>query len=200
MKPFTINLPDRRKVQLTHMCDFVNPGLPMPLVGHIVPNLAMASLVGICLLCKAGCQVLFDNEKCDIIYNGQVILRQFKDPSRDLWTIPIKTSKMWSKIQRSLPVIVDTPIITEGDANHTLHPAIHLATFTHSVRTCSNGIKFSHQSLCNPKLSTLLKAMRKGFLKGCPNMSKKLILKYLNPSPAMAKGHLKRLRHGIRST
>jgi hypothetical protein len=31
-------------------------------------------------------------------------------------------------------------------------------------------------------------------------MSKKLILKYLNASPATAKGHMKRPRHGIRST
>ncbi len=31
-------------------------------------------------------------------------------------------------------------------------------------------------------------------------MSKKLILKYLNASPATAKGHMKRPRHGIWST
>jgi hypothetical protein len=41
--------------------------------------------------------------------------------------------------------------------------------------------------------------MRKGFLKGCPNLSEKLILRYLNPSPETAKGHMKRLHHGINS-
>ncbi len=61
-------------------------------------------------------------------------------------------------------------------------------------------VKFAHQSLCNPKILTLLKAIQKGFLKGCLNISKKLIVKYLNPSPATAKGHMKRPRHGIRST
>jgi hypothetical protein len=75
-----------------------------------------------------------------------------------------------------------------------------LATFTHSVKTRANAVKFSHQSLCNPKISTLLKAVRRGFLKGCPNLSEWLILKYLNPSTATAKGHMKRPRHGIRST
>jgi hypothetical protein len=54
--------------------------------------------------------------------------------------------------------------------------------------------------LCNPKILTLLKAIRKGFLKGCPNINEKLILKYLNPSPATAKGHMKRPRHRIKST
>jgi hypothetical protein len=46
----------------------------------------------------------------------------------------------------------------------------------------------------------MLKAVRKGFLRGCPNLSEKLILKYLNPSLATTKGHMKRPRHGIRST
>jgi hypothetical protein len=61
-------------------------------------------------------------------------------------------------------------------------------------------MKFANQSLCNPKISTLLKAVRWGFLKGCPKLSEQLILKYLNPSTATAKGHMKRPRHGIRST
>ncbi len=52
----------------------------------------------------------------------------------------------------------------------------------------------------DPKISTLLKAVRKDFLKGCPNLSEKLIFKYHNPSPATAKGHMKRPRHGIKST
>jgi hypothetical protein len=59
---------------------------------------------------------------------------------------------------------------------------------------------FAHQLLCNPKISTLLKATCQGFVRGCPNMLEKLILKYLNPSPATAKGHMKQPRRGIRST
>jgi hypothetical protein len=41
--------------------------------------------------------------------------------------------------------------------------------------------------------------VHKGFLKGCPNLSEKLILEYLNPSPATAKGHMKRPHHSIKS-
>jgi hypothetical protein len=68
------------------------------------------------------------------------------------------------------------------------------------VQTRANAVKFAHQSLCNPKISTLLKATQKGFLKGHPNMTKKLILKNLNPSPTTAKGHMKRPHYGIKST
>jgi hypothetical protein len=55
----------------------------------------------------------------------------------------------------------------------------------------ANTVKFSHQAMCNPKILSLLKALRKGFLKGCPNLLKELVTKYLNPSPATAKGHMK---------
>jgi hypothetical protein len=45
--------------------------------------------------------------------------------------------------------------------------------------------------MCNPNILSLLKALQKGFLKGCPNLLEGLVKKYLNPSPAIAKGHMK---------
>jgi hypothetical protein len=93
VKPLTINLPDGKQIQSTHMCDIQIPGLPTVLTGHIVPSLSIASLIGIRLLCKAGCKAIFDNKKCGMMFNGVVILRGFKDPSTDLWTLglPIPT-------------------------------------------------------------------------------------------------------------
>ncbi len=69
--PITINLPDGSKVKSTHMCNVVVTGLPHPLVGHIVPNLAIALLFGICLLSNAGCIVVFDKDKCNTWYKGK---------------------------------------------------------------------------------------------------------------------------------
>ncbi len=91
--------------------------------------------------------------------------------------------------QRLGPCLVHAPhpLFVASDA----HLGICFAAFTHSVCTRANSVKFTHQSLCNPKISTLLKAVRKRFLKGRPNMSEKVILKYLNPSLATAKGHMK---------
>ena len=196
-QPLTINLPDGRKVKSTHVCDINIPGLPTMLTGHVVPHLAVASLIGIRPLCNAGCIVTFDKNKCDVLYNDKVILRGYKDAATDLWTLPLTADAMQSALPRSSPVI-DCALHDNGTA--LVHLGVDLATFTHSVRTRANGVKFAHQSLCSPRISTLLKAVRKGFLKGCPNLSEHLILKYLNPSPATTKGHMKRPRHGIRST
>jgi hypothetical protein len=96
------------------------------------------------------------------------------------------------------PCIGHTPHPTVIGETNTRHEEVPM--FTHSIRTRVNAVKFTHQSLCNLKILTFLKAVRRGFLKRCPNIIKKLILKYLNPSPATAKGHMKQPRHGICST
>ncbi len=93
-KSLTINLPNGNTVQSTHRCNIVIPGLPTILMGHIVPHLAITSLIGIRLLCKTGCKVTFDDMKCNVIYDGKVNLRGNKDPSTDLWTLPIPMGRM----------------------------------------------------------------------------------------------------------
>ncbi len=196
-KPLTMNLPDGRKVKSMHVCDITIPGLPGTLTGHIIPALKTALLIGIHPLCKVGCKVVFDDVKCDVVYKGRVILQGYKDLSTDLWTLPIKIEGM-----RTTPSHKDLPRPCPG-IGHAPHPPQDIsdrAAFLHPIRTQANNVKFAHQSLCNPKISTLLKATQQGFLKGGPYISVKLINKYLNPSPATAKGHMKRPCHGIQST
>jgi hypothetical protein len=144
--PLTINLPDGMKVKLSHVCDIEIPGLPTDLLGHILPSLTVASLIGIHPLCKAGCKVTFDDKKCDVIFDGKVILRGFNDPSTDLWMLPIEKNVRTTPG----PNILSPPgpclgcALHVGDSSESAHPAITLSTFTHSVHTRSNTVKFSH--------------------------------------------------------
>jgi hypothetical protein len=87
--PLSVTLADGCRVMSTHMCDIVLPGLSTTLVGHIVPELSIASLFGIRVLTEAGCTVKFDNKKCVVKYNDKTILVSLKDPATDLWTLPI---------------------------------------------------------------------------------------------------------------
>jgi hypothetical protein len=146
----------------THVCDIAIPSLPTVLVGHVLPNLAVASLIGIRPLCNARCTVTFDDDKCGVLYNGNLILRGWKDAAMDLWTLPINPGPMQTAQQRSAPIFDRSLHEIPTDIHH----GVHLATFTHSIKTRANGVKFSHQSLCNPKISTLLKAVCKGFSMG----------------------------------
>ena len=105
--PLTINLPDGKKVVSTHVCDINIPGLPTMLMGHIIPSLKVASLIGIHPLCKAGCKVVFNNAKCEVIFNNKVILTGYKDPSMDLWTLLLPTGRMWTTL--TLDTVTMTP-------------------------------------------------------------------------------------------
>ena len=83
--PLNFHLPDSTMVKSTHVCNLEIPGLPYVLEGHIVPDLTVASLIGIQILCKMGCIVVFTDTACYVRYKGNVILTGYKDSSTDLW-------------------------------------------------------------------------------------------------------------------
>jgi hypothetical protein len=87
--PLKVALANGHRLMSTHMCDIIIPGLPTTLIGHIIPELSIASLFGICVLTEAGCTVKFDNKEWEVRYNGKIILISMKDPTMDLWTLPI---------------------------------------------------------------------------------------------------------------
>jgi len=186
----------------THICDVYIPGLPIVLTGHIIPDLSIASLFGIRVLTDVGCTVTFDMDKCVVNFNGNKILRGYKDEKTDLWNLPLGGDQPTPAQHDFVMPVVACPMIATA---HTWSPPAagkptHVATFAHTVRTKANSIKFAHQSFCSPRHSTFLKAIRRGFFKGCPNLSAAGVTRYLNPSPAASKGHMKRPHQGIWST
>jgi hypothetical protein len=168
----------------TKICTIIIPGLPTVLTGHIVSSLAITPLMGICLLCKAGCTVVFNSKTFDVMFKGKVTFCEYKDLTTNLWMRPIPNMVCTTPELTVLPL--SGPCL--GRAPHLLidasdvHPGVTLATFMHFVQSRANAVKYAHQSLCSPKILTLLKAVHKGFLKGCHNLSEKILLRYLNPS------------------
>ncbi len=81
------------QVESTHLCNFTIPGLPIVLTGHIVPGLSITSLIGIRVLCKEGCNVVFTMNYCNVIYNNRVVFRGTKDSFTKLRTLPLNVSE-----------------------------------------------------------------------------------------------------------
>jgi hypothetical protein len=125
---------------------------------------------------------------------GKSFYAKNKDPSTDLWTLPInanngkvKTTQNYAKgtqghhacclaelLEARRTSIPNTPMLVCPKINSTqhshkgnspkarqIHPssahdgAPHLTCFTHSIKTYANGVKFAHQTLCYPKISSL---------------------------------------------
>ncbi len=108
-----INFLDGKMVHSTHICDVEIPGLPHVLEGHIVPAHNVVSLIDIRILCKVGCQVVFTDTVCYVKYNGKIILWGTKDPSTDLWVLPL-TPDAISESQRKL-------LTSQGDDEASTH-------------------------------------------------------------------------------
>jgi hypothetical protein len=177
------------------MCDRHIDGLPFVLMGYIILDLSIASLFRISVLTEVGCNITFDKHKCTVQYNGKIILSGDKDPSTDLWTLLLGSVDMTTHcIKDAIPLVA--PVLAGIHA----HLPTAIGCFTHTVQTEANSIRFVHQSLCSPCISTLLKAIRCTYLKRFPNMTAQGVTKYLNPSPATAKGHMKQPHLGICST
>jgi hypothetical protein len=193
-RPLKVTLADGRQVVSTHMCDIHIAGLPFVLTGHIILDLSIALLFGIRVLIEVGHNIIFNKHKCTVRYNGKIILSGDKDPSMDLWTLLLGSADMTAHCIHDA-----IPLAAPVDANPHAHLPTLIACFTHTVRNKANSLRFSHQSLCSLRIPTLLKAIRRGYLKRCPNLTAKGVANYLNPSLTNAKGHMKQLHQGIRS-
>jgi hypothetical protein len=80
--------------------------------------------------------VVFTKAKCEVIYNEKIILRGYKDPSTDLWTLPINVTTEDSKGKVGKPH--KNPNVIDNSER------IDLATFTHSIQTRANSVMFAH--------------------------------------------------------
>jgi hypothetical protein len=204
-KPTQISLPDGKKIVSTHICDVDIPGLPHKLIGPIVPDMKMASLLGICILCKAACKVIFDDEKCRVNFKGSTILMGYKDPTSNLWMLPIfQGDKGWWTTPRSDSVVSkltpSQPSPCKGCAPPPpFVPPPELASFLYHQTTKANALKFMHQSLCNLPITSLIKAINAGFLRSARHLNAKSVQKYCMPSPATSKGHMKQQCKGLQS-
>jgi hypothetical protein len=168
----------------------------------------------------------------------------YKDPTSDLWTLPIGQEKLWSTpalnledphmhkillsnheehnnapacaakvqeqpvsichhVQRSQSVQINTtmtPGTCKGCAPWPPLTRSESTMFSYHRTTKTNAMKLIHQSLCNPPILLLIKAINLGFLKGSPHFTTKTVVGYLSPSPATSKSHMKRPCKGLCST
>jgi hypothetical protein len=180
-KPIQISLPDGKKIVSTHICDVDILGLPHKLIGHIVSDMKMASLLGIRILCKAGCEVIFDDEKCQVNFKGSTILMRYEDPASNLWMLPnfqgeegLWTTPRSNLAVSKLPPSQPSPCKCCASLSPFVPPP-ELALFLYHQTTKANAVKFMHQSLCNLLITSLIKSINAGFLRGAPHLNAKSV-------------------------
>ena len=148
------------------------PNPPRALSSHVFLDDALnTSLLLIAQLCGMGCVATFNHTTVHVINDNLTVLCSIEVPASNLWTIP-------------LPKHTDQPF----------------AAATHALSTDAEFVRFTHAALSSPSLSTLAKAVRRGYLHLYPRLTFTILSTYPPLSIATAQGHLDQHRKGQHST
>jgi hypothetical protein len=177
----------------THTAELPIPGIPLEARNvHIFPDMT-TSLVGVTPLVQSGCTVQFAPEECTI-----------QCPDRSVILCPSTTNGLWQ-----LPLPAPDPAAPTNTAPQVT--AEHTASLTASAGsvtapniqpscTPADLVAFFHAALFSPATSTLLQALKKGFLPPFTGLTEANLRKHPPPAEATIMGHLDSRRKNIQST
>jgi hypothetical protein len=158
------------------MCTLDIPLLPpSACAAHIIPGLALHSLLSVVTMCNAGCTVTFTKIGCTIVYPGQTIVCGHKCTQMGLWMIPLTS---WSPTAPTALSAINPP-------------SIAMAKNINATSLATKYACYVHQLLCSPPAATLLHALATSIkLTTIPGLTPALIWSHFPHSTATNKGHM----------
>ena len=126
----------------------------------------------------------FRKKYCIVLYQGKVVLTGKINIKTDLWDVPIAPTETPGHVPQSHNNMYKLPQINN--------------VFT--IKSAQARIKYLHQCLYSPPITTLLAAVNNNQLDTWPGLTARAIRWYLLEAPATEKGHMKRSWKGLCST
>ena len=131
-------------------------------------------------MCDDGCIALFDKDRVSIIKDNAVICTGIRDRTTGLWLVDL--------LNPTGPVLPG-PNILQYAANSAI-----------AKETIGERIAFLHACAGSPVISTFCDAIDAGYYTTWPELTSKLVRKYVPQSAPMVLGHLNQQRKNLRST
>jgi hypothetical protein len=155
---------------------------------HCAPGI-INNLVSVSVLCDAGCEVFFHSTGCEVTFNGETIIRGWRDLRTNMWRI-------------SLLGDGGSNIIPDDDDNFA--EEVTMPSFiANGIYECNNTdqlIQFYHATMGYPVISTWCKAIDAGYFRGWPSLTSKRARRFIKVVEETEMGHMDQRRTGIRST
>jgi hypothetical protein len=191
-RPIAITNPNGTQMVSSHTAYLDLPDLPLAArLVHIVPALTTKSLLSIPQLCTNGCKAELDNEGIRILRDGKLVLAGTRCHDTGLWHIDVTNTVPTLKAECESESV-------EPIESHTEPPFSANAAAGSSKP--ADLVAFAHAALWSPSLSTLEKALDKGYISNIPGLSQQSLRKYPPNLRATMKGHLDQQRQGTGST
>ena len=157
---------------------------------HEAPTITN-NLVSVSVLCDAGCEVFFHGQGCEITFNGETIVRGWRDLTTNMWRI----SLLPDGGNNIIPADDGTSDIT----SEVIMPEF-LANSNYECETTGQLIHFYHATMGYPVVSTWCKAIDAGYFRGWPGLTSKRVRKFIKVVSETEMGHMDQRRVGVRST
>ena len=155
---------------------------------HRAPTI-INNLISVSVLCDAGCEVFFHYTGCEITYNGETIIRGWRDMRTNMWRISLLSDG-------------GNNIIPEDDDDFSEEVKMP-DFFANAIYECDNTdqlIQFYHATMGYPVTSTWCKAIDAGYFRGWPGLTSKRVRRFIKVVEETEMGHMDQRRTGIRST
>ena len=136
---------------------------------HEAPTITN-NLVSVSVLCDAGCEVFFHGQGCEITFNGETIVRGWRDLTTNMWRI----SLLPDGGNNIIPADDGTSDIT----SEVIMPEF-LANSIYECETTGQLIHFYHATMGYPVVSTWCKAIDAGYFRGWPGLTSKRVRKFI---------------------
>jgi hypothetical protein len=157
----------------THAIDLLLSNLPPKAhLVHQLPGL-VNNLLSVAVLCNVGCKVFFHKTGCKVTLDRKTILQGWCDTKNCLWCVMIVNDGWTTKLticDVPRPIILLSTAPTRHLANSMpIVPSVSNTTLANSLYECSNMgqlTKYYYTCLNYSLMSTLTKAINRGYLKG----------------------------------
>ena len=191
---FSLNTPSHVRIFTTKTLELTLNKLPQAARKAFRVDDIPHNLVAVCTLVDAGCSVHVYGWGFEIIYNGEVIYKGWREKSSNLFQMSLQDDGT----TRLTP---DTDPSEYDGSNGMVMSAITWSV--NSIYECQNKnqlIKYYHASLGSHPKRTLAAAARAGYLQGCPGLTQDAINKFIDVEEATEMGHMRAAPAGVRST
>jgi hypothetical protein len=140
--------------------------------------------------------LVFDTEASQFEMKGDVVMRGWRCPETKLWRIPLKPQWSNNNTETALLSQKATDIMVERrkEWNFDLVNSVYELPNTEQV------VAWYHASAGYPTKATWLKAIEAGFYATWPMLTAKAVRKHFPEHDETQKGHMKRVKSGVRST
>ncbi|KAL7531195.1 hypothetical protein ACHAXR_003897, partial [Thalassiosira sp. AJA248-18] len=148
------------------------------------------NLLSVSVLCDAGCEVFFHAQGCEISFNGETILRGWRDLATNMWRISL------------IPDGGQNIIPADDNDNFTSEVPMpdFFANSIYECETTGQLIQFYHATMGYPVTSTWCKAIDAGYFRGWPGLTSTRVRRFIKVVDETEMGHMDQRKVGIRST